>query len=150
MQVRGGPHHAACAHVLPGREGGGDPSPNRCLCCLLQVALLDKEKFPRDKICGDAVCTPAIRWAVWGRGGVGAVGRGQVGRAKQKAVGSLWRGKDCCFRPRALMYHQSSTLHVWMCEARILEVGVIPGAGETCRGRRTNRFMRSTESWRDA
>lgn len=26
-----------------------------------QVALLDKEKFPRDKYCGDAVCTPAIR-----------------------------------------------------------------------------------------
>ena len=28
--------------------------------CINQVALLDKEKFPRDKICGDAVCTPAI------------------------------------------------------------------------------------------
>ena len=27
----------------------------------LQIALLDKEKFPRDKYCGDAVCTPAIR-----------------------------------------------------------------------------------------
>lgn len=26
-----------------------------------KVALLDKETFPRDKICGDAVCTPAIR-----------------------------------------------------------------------------------------
>ncbi len=26
-----------------------------------KVALLDKEHFPRDKICGDAVCTPAIR-----------------------------------------------------------------------------------------
>ena len=26
-----------------------------------KVALLDKEKFPRDKFCGDAVCTPAIR-----------------------------------------------------------------------------------------
>ena len=26
----------------------------------MQVALLDKEKFPRDKYCGDAVCTPAI------------------------------------------------------------------------------------------
>ncbi len=25
-----------------------------------KVALLDKEHFPRDKICGDAVCTPAI------------------------------------------------------------------------------------------
>ena len=25
-----------------------------------KVALLDKEAFPRDKICGDAVCTPAI------------------------------------------------------------------------------------------
>lgn len=25
------------------------------------VALLDKEKFPRDKFCGDAVCTPAIK-----------------------------------------------------------------------------------------
>ena len=31
------------------------PSPH-----LPQVALLDKEHFPRDKICGDAVCTPAI------------------------------------------------------------------------------------------
>jgi flavin-dependent dehydrogenase len=28
---------------------------------LPQVALLDKEHFPRDKYCGDAVCTPAIR-----------------------------------------------------------------------------------------
>ena len=27
---------------------------------LLQVALLDKETFPRDKYCGDAVCTPAL------------------------------------------------------------------------------------------
>lgn len=26
-----------------------------------KVALLDKEHFPRDKYCGDAVCTPAIR-----------------------------------------------------------------------------------------
>ena len=26
-----------------------------------KVALLDKEHFPRDKICGDAVCTPGIR-----------------------------------------------------------------------------------------
>jgi len=26
-----------------------------------KVALLDKETFPRDKYCGDAVCTPAIR-----------------------------------------------------------------------------------------
>uniref|UniRef100_A0A7S0UUD0 FAD-binding domain-containing protein n=1 Tax=Polytomella parva TaxID=51329 RepID=A0A7S0UUD0_9CHLO len=26
-----------------------------------KVALLDKESFPRDKYCGDAVCTPAIR-----------------------------------------------------------------------------------------
>lgn len=26
-----------------------------------KVALLDKEKFPRDKYCGDAVCTPALR-----------------------------------------------------------------------------------------
>ena len=26
-----------------------------------QVALLDKEHFPRDKYCGDAVCTPAIK-----------------------------------------------------------------------------------------
>ena len=25
-----------------------------------KVAVLDKEKFPRDKYCGDAVCTPAI------------------------------------------------------------------------------------------
>lgn len=27
----------------------------------VKVALLDKEHFPRDKYCGDAVCTPAIR-----------------------------------------------------------------------------------------
>lgn len=27
---------------------------------LVQVALLDKAHFPRDKYCGDAVCTPAI------------------------------------------------------------------------------------------
>jgi hypothetical protein len=46
-----------------------------------RVALLDKETFPRDKICGDAVCTPAIhileaswlglagwRWQAVGRG----------------------------------------------------------------------------------
>lgn len=26
-----------------------------------RVVLLDKESFPRDKYCGDAVCTPAIR-----------------------------------------------------------------------------------------
>jgi menaquinone-9 beta-reductase len=26
-----------------------------------QVVVLDKETFPRDKYCGDAVCTPAIR-----------------------------------------------------------------------------------------
>lgn len=26
-----------------------------------RVALLEKETFPRDKFCGDAVCTPAIR-----------------------------------------------------------------------------------------
>lgn len=26
-----------------------------------KVALLDKEHFPRDKYCGDAVCTPALR-----------------------------------------------------------------------------------------
>ena len=25
-----------------------------------KVAILDKERFPRDKYCGDAVCTPAI------------------------------------------------------------------------------------------
>ena len=25
------------------------------------MAILDKEHFPRDKYCGDAVCTPAIR-----------------------------------------------------------------------------------------
>ena len=28
-----------------------------------KVVVLDKEEFPRDKYCGDAVCTPAIRWA---------------------------------------------------------------------------------------
>ncbi len=27
----------------------------------VRVALLDKEHFPRDKYCGDAVCTPALR-----------------------------------------------------------------------------------------
>lgn len=26
-----------------------------------QVVILDKEHFPRDKYCGDAVCTPALR-----------------------------------------------------------------------------------------
>ena len=27
----------------------------------VQAIILDKEHFPRDKYCGDAVCTPAIR-----------------------------------------------------------------------------------------
>ena len=27
----------------------------------MQVVILDKETFPRDKYCGDAVCTPALR-----------------------------------------------------------------------------------------
>ena len=26
-----------------------------------KIAVLEKEAFPRDKYCGDAVCTPAIR-----------------------------------------------------------------------------------------
>ena len=27
----------------------------------MQAVILDKEHFPRDKYCGDAVCTPALR-----------------------------------------------------------------------------------------
>lgn len=42
-----GPSGAVCGYYLA--KGGA------------KVALLDKEKFPRDKVCGDAVCTPAIR-----------------------------------------------------------------------------------------
>lgn len=41
-----GPSGSVCAYYLA--QGGA------------RVALLDKEHFPRDKICGDAVCTPAI------------------------------------------------------------------------------------------
>ena len=40
-----------------------------------KVALLDKERFPRDKICGDAVCTPAINLLEVGpRGGANGAG----------------------------------------------------------------------------
>lgn len=42
-----GPSGSVCAYYMA--NGGA------------RVALLDKEHFPRDKICGDAVCTPAIR-----------------------------------------------------------------------------------------
>lgn len=45
--VGAGPSGSACAFYLA-RAGA-------------RVALLEKEKFPRDKYCGDAVCTPAIR-----------------------------------------------------------------------------------------
>uniref|UniRef100_A0A7S0RJM7 FAD-binding domain-containing protein n=1 Tax=Chlamydomonas leiostraca TaxID=1034604 RepID=A0A7S0RJM7_9CHLO len=45
--VGAGPSGAVCGYFLA--KGGA------------KVALLDKEKFPRDKYCGDAVCTPAIR-----------------------------------------------------------------------------------------
>jgi menaquinone-9 beta-reductase len=44
---RAGPSGAVCAWYMA--KGGA------------KVALLDKETFPRDKVCGDAVCTPAIR-----------------------------------------------------------------------------------------
>mmetsp|Transcript_4947 Transcript_4947/g.10643 ORF Transcript_4947/g.10643 Transcript_4947/m.10643 type:complete len:491 (-) Transcript_4947:717-2189(-) len=44
--VGAGPSGSVCAYYLT-KKGG-------------KVALLDKEKFPRDKYCGDAVCTPAI------------------------------------------------------------------------------------------
>ncbi len=32
-----------------------------CVSVATQVVVLDKETFPRDRYCGDAVCTPAIR-----------------------------------------------------------------------------------------
>jgi menaquinone-9 beta-reductase len=44
--VGAGPSGAVCAYYLA--KGGA------------KVALLDKETFPREKVCGDAVCTPAI------------------------------------------------------------------------------------------
>lgn len=46
--------HIWSGHAIP------DAS-NHSRCPSLQVAILDKEHFPRDKYCGDAVCTPAIR-----------------------------------------------------------------------------------------
>ncbi len=45
--VGGGPAGAACALAL--RDSG------------LRVALVDKSKFPRDKICGDAIPSPTIK-----------------------------------------------------------------------------------------
>lgn len=45
--VGAGPSGSVCGHYFA-KNGG-------------KVALLDKETFPRDKYCGDAVCTPAIR-----------------------------------------------------------------------------------------
>lgn len=45
--VGAGPSGSVAAHYMA--KGGA------------KVALLDKETFPRDKYCGDAVCTPAIR-----------------------------------------------------------------------------------------
>jgi len=45
--VGAGPSGATCGHFLA-KDGA-------------KVALLDKATFPRDKYCGDAVCTPAIR-----------------------------------------------------------------------------------------
>lgn len=45
--VGAGPSGSVCGHYLA--KAGA------------KVALLDKEHFPRDKYCGDAVCTPAIR-----------------------------------------------------------------------------------------
>ncbi|GLI68448.1 hypothetical protein VaNZ11_012869 [Volvox africanus] len=45
--VGAGPSGAVCAYYMS--RGGA------------KVALLEKETFPRDKYCGDAVCTPAIR-----------------------------------------------------------------------------------------
>lgn len=56
-----------CFSRLPrvGNSPGAGPSGSVCAFYMAQggarVALLDKEHFPRDKICGDAVCTPAIR-----------------------------------------------------------------------------------------
>jgi len=43
-----------CPHTTATHSRHSNPS------IPLQVALLDKEHFPRDKYCGDAVCTPAI------------------------------------------------------------------------------------------
>ncbi|EFJ46118.1 hypothetical protein VOLCADRAFT_82001 [Volvox carteri f. nagariensis] len=45
--VGAGPSGSVCAYYMS--RGGA------------KVALLEKETFPRDKYCGDAVCTPAIR-----------------------------------------------------------------------------------------
>ncbi|KXZ48066.1 hypothetical protein GPECTOR_30g161 [Gonium pectorale] len=45
--VGAGPSGSVCAYYLS--RGGA------------KVAVLEKETFPRDKYCGDAVCTPAIR-----------------------------------------------------------------------------------------
>jgi geranylgeranyl reductase family protein len=45
--VGGGPSGSTCAYYMA--KGGS------------KVVVLDKETFPRDKYCGDAVCTPAIR-----------------------------------------------------------------------------------------
>jgi flavin-dependent dehydrogenase len=46
MVVIAGPSGSVCGYFMA-KEGA-------------KVALLDKETFPREKICGDAVCTPAI------------------------------------------------------------------------------------------
>src|ERR1041385_2936405 len=43
--IGAGPAGSTCAFYLA-RQG-------------VNVLLLDKEKFPRDKLCGDAVCSPA-------------------------------------------------------------------------------------------
>lgn len=52
------------APALPGPAHVEGPSGSVCGFYMAKsgakVALLDKERFPRDKICGDAVCTPAI------------------------------------------------------------------------------------------
>lgn len=45
--VGGGPSGSTCGYYMA--RGGA------------KVAVLEKETFPRDKYCGDAVCTPAIR-----------------------------------------------------------------------------------------
>lgn len=45
--VGAGPSGSVCAHYLA--KAGA------------KVAVLEKEHFPRDKYCGDAVCTPAIK-----------------------------------------------------------------------------------------
>ena len=44
--VGAGPAGSACAFYLAGRG--------------VKVVLLEKERFPRDKLCGDAVCSPAL------------------------------------------------------------------------------------------